>query len=169
MIVIAGGYDKKIPLDTLGKVFTEKTAGCVLMGDTGLKLRAMLGQSGYPYPIAKAETMREAVARAAALARPGGTVLLSPAAASFDKYRNFEERGEDFKNCLFGSYNRVEVFRFPADLCCLKFQCAGAPPVFLRRGAFIKSARCGKNDFRNISRCTDVPGIARNNNTEGIF
>ena len=51
MIVIAGGYDKKIPLDTLGKVFTEKTAGCVLMGDTGPKLRAMLGQSGYPYPL----------------------------------------------------------------------------------------------------------------------
>lgn len=100
VIVIAGGYDKKIPLDTLGKVFTEKTAGCVLMGDTGPKLRAMLGQSGYPYPIAKAETMREAVARAAALAGPGGTVLLSPAAASFDKYRNFEERGEDFKTAV---------------------------------------------------------------------
>lgn len=129
MIVIAGGYDKKIPLDTLGKVFTEKTAGCVLMGDTGPKLRAMLGQSGYPYPIAKAETMREAVARAAALAGPGGTVLLSPPQPVLTSTGTLKNAGRTSKRPS-GSYNRVEVFRFPADLCCLKFQCAGAPPVF---------------------------------------
>jgi UDP-N-acetylmuramoylalanine--D-glutamate ligase len=41
-------------------------------------------------------TMGEAVARAARLARPGDTVLLSPACASFDQYRNFEERGRHF-------------------------------------------------------------------------
>ncbi len=42
------------------------------------------------------ETMAEAVARAAAEAAPGETVLLAPAAASFDQYDNFEKRGEDF-------------------------------------------------------------------------
>ena len=97
VIVIAGGYDKKIPLDTLGTVFAEKTAGCVLMGDTAPKLLAVLAQSGYAFPVERAESMREAVAKASALAGPCGTVLLSPAAASFDKYRNFEERGNDFK------------------------------------------------------------------------
>ena len=97
VIVIAGGYDKKIPLDTLGAVFAEKTAGCVLMGDTAPKLLAVLAQSGYAFPVERAESMREAVAKASALAGPCGTVLLSPAAASFDKYRNFEERGNDFK------------------------------------------------------------------------
>ena len=97
VIVIAGGYDKKIPLDTLGAVFAEKTAGCVLMGDTAPKLLAVLAQSGYAFPVERAESMREAVAKASALAGPCGTVLLSPAAASFDTYRNFEERGNDFK------------------------------------------------------------------------
>lgn len=100
VIVIAGGYDKKIPLDTLGAVFAEKTAGCVLMGDTAPKLLAVLAQSGYAFPVERAESMREAVAKASALAGPCGTVLLSPAAASFDKYRNFEERGNDFKAVL---------------------------------------------------------------------
>ena len=46
--------------------------------------------------IERAETMREAVQRARNAARPGDTVLLSPACASFDMYANFEERGDDF-------------------------------------------------------------------------
>jgi UDP-N-acetylmuramoylalanine--D-glutamate ligase len=46
--------------------------------------------------VERRETMDRAVARAAEIARPGDTVLLSPACASFDQYRNFEERGAHF-------------------------------------------------------------------------
>ncbi len=49
---------------------------------------------GIPHEICT--TMKTAVARAAAEAEPGDTVLLAPAAASFDQYDNFERRGEDF-------------------------------------------------------------------------
>jgi UDP-N-acetylmuramoylalanine--D-glutamate ligase len=45
-------------------------------------------------------TMAQAVARAMAEAEPGDTVLLAPAAASFDQYDNFERRGEDFVACV---------------------------------------------------------------------
>ncbi|SEN93039.1 UDP-N-acetylmuramoylalanine--D-glutamate ligase [Palleronia salina] len=51
-------------------------------------------------PVEICEDMRTAVARAAAEAQPGDTVLLAPAAASFDQYPNFEKRGEDFVACV---------------------------------------------------------------------
>ena len=62
---------------------------------------AQSAQTGYTVqvgdtPCEIAETMEQAVARAAAEAQPGETVLLAPAAASFDQYPNFEKRGEHF-------------------------------------------------------------------------
>jgi UDP-N-acetylmuramoylalanine--D-glutamate ligase len=50
--------------------------------------------------VQRAGTMERAVDAAAAAARPGDTVLLSPACASFDQYRNFEERGEHFRSLV---------------------------------------------------------------------
>jgi UDP-N-acetylmuramoylalanine--D-glutamate ligase len=51
-------------------------------------------------PFERAETMDRAVARARELARSGDTVLLSPACASFDQYKNFEERGRHFASLV---------------------------------------------------------------------
>jgi UDP-N-acetylmuramoylalanine--D-glutamate ligase len=51
-------------------------------------------------PLARAATLREAVEKARDLARPGDVVLLSPACASFDMFRNFEDRGEQFKSLV---------------------------------------------------------------------
>ena len=63
-----------------------------LIGHSARDFALELGQT--PYEIV--DTMAAAVARAAAEAQPGETVLLAPAAASFDQYPNFEKRGEDF-------------------------------------------------------------------------
>ena len=63
-----------------------------LIGHSGRDFALQLGQT--PHEVL--ETMDQAVARAAAEAQPGETVLLAPAAASFDQYPNFEKRGEHF-------------------------------------------------------------------------
>ena len=62
------------------------------IGHSARDFALQLGQT--PYEVL--DTMDRAVARAAAEAQPGETVLLAPAAASFDQYPNFEKRGEDF-------------------------------------------------------------------------
>lgn len=97
VIVICGGYDKKIPLEPLGELFEEKAKAVVLMGDTADKIRNILNERGYGRTVVRAADMREAVSEARRLARAGDTVILSPAAASFDLYENFAKRGEDFK------------------------------------------------------------------------
>ena len=55
-------------------------------------------QLGRQIPVVMAPNMADAVRKAFDLSHPGDTVLLSPGCASFDMYRNFEERGKDFKN-----------------------------------------------------------------------
>ena len=70
------------------------------MGDTADKIEKVLADAGYRGRIKRADSMEEAVSAAAGMAVPGDTVLLSPAAASFDKFRNFEERGNVFKECV---------------------------------------------------------------------
>lgn len=100
VIIIAGGYDKNIPYDSLGEVFNKKVKHCVLMGATENKMRKVLEDSGYKGEAVHAEDMADAVNKALALAVPGDNVILSPAAASFDMYRNFEERGNIFKDCV---------------------------------------------------------------------
>lgn len=100
LIVIAGGYDKNIPLDPLGELFNEKVKVAVLMGDTAPKLKAVLAAHGFGGRIIDADNMEQAVKAAQAAAQQGDVVILSPAAASFDKYKNFMCRGEDFKNIV---------------------------------------------------------------------
>ena len=100
LIVIAGGYDKNIPLEPLGALFCKKAKACVLMGDTMPKIKAVLEKSGYCGVVLTADNMNEAVNAATNLAENGDIIILSPAAASFDKYKNFMERGKDFKNIV---------------------------------------------------------------------
>jgi UDP-N-acetylmuramoylalanine--D-glutamate ligase len=65
---------------------------------TGARLLAAAVDAGVPAARAiEADDMEEAVTRARALAQPGAVILLSPAAPSYDNYRNFEERGERFR------------------------------------------------------------------------
>ncbi len=106
IIIIAGGYDKKIPYEPLAPKIIEKVKALVLMGSTAPKIEAAVRacegfeQSGLV--IQHAEDMEDAVAKARKLAQPGDIVSLSPASASFDKYPNFEERGRHFKSIVNG-------------------------------------------------------------------
>jgi len=97
-ILIAGGYDKKLPFDALGRAIAGKVRDCILIGQTADAIEAAVHAAGGPARISRAASLADAVARAAALAQPGDTVLLSPACASFDQFRNFAERGRSFKD-----------------------------------------------------------------------
>jgi UDP-N-acetylmuramoylalanine--D-glutamate ligase len=97
VVLIAGGDGKGQDFTPLRAAVERKARGAVLIGrDAGLIAAAL----GGVVPIAFARDMREAVAQAAAMARVGDSVLLSPACASFDMYRNYEERGRVFVNAV---------------------------------------------------------------------
>ena len=100
VILIVGGYDKHIPLEPLIMPLKEKTKAIFCTGDTGKAICEMMKNAGYGGDISYVPDFDEAVTQAVQSARSGDIVLLSPAAASFDRFKNFEERGERFKEIL---------------------------------------------------------------------
>ncbi len=93
VILILGGRDKHGDFPALAPTVARAVREVLTIGEAAGPIEAALGGV---IPIERAGTMDRAVARAAALARPGDTVLLSPACASFDQYANYEERGDHF-------------------------------------------------------------------------
>lgn len=104
VILIAGGYDKHIPYDGLGPEVVRSVKVLLLTGDTAEKIKAAVLAAPEYRPgapeIVDCADLREAVNRARALSEPGDVVLLSPASASFDRFKNFAERGNAFKDLV---------------------------------------------------------------------
>ena len=105
VILIAGGYDKHIPFDQLGPEVVEHVKLLVLTGATAPKICAAVEsapgyQPGKP-EILEEEDFTQAVLTARERAVQGDVVLLSPACASFDKFKNFMERGAAFKKIIY--------------------------------------------------------------------
>lgn len=96
MVLIAGGYDKHIPYDPLGPVAAETVTAAISWGIRRTPLRKP-SAPGSDLPILRVKNMEEAVHAARQVAQEGDIVCLSPASASFDQYKNFEERGNHFK------------------------------------------------------------------------
>lgn len=99
VILIAGGYDKHIPYDPLGPVAAETVKTAILLGATADAIERAISACS-DLPCLRAATMEEAVLKAREMVREGDIVFLSPASASFDLYRNFEERGDHFKRLV---------------------------------------------------------------------
>jgi len=109
IVLIAGGRDKGVTLDELATVVAERAAGAVLIGETGPRLESLFREAGL-MNTRRASSMDEAVATADGMARvalaaaPSGmgpaTVLLSPAAASFDMFVDYAARGRAFKSAV---------------------------------------------------------------------
>ncbi len=93
VILILGGRDKHGDFAALVPLVARRARAVLTIGEAAEAIGGALSGAA---PIEGCGAMPAAVARAAALARPGDTVLLSPACASFDQYRNFEERGRHF-------------------------------------------------------------------------
>lgn len=108
VILIAGGYDKHIPYDVMGSYIIDKVKTLILVGKTAPKIeKAVLdevkkqGLNENEYcDIHNFTSLEECVNYAYSIAKNGDCVVLSPASASFDLYKNFEERGDLFKSLV---------------------------------------------------------------------
>lgn len=104
LIVLAGGYDKKIPFEPMAETVCEKVKLLILMGVTADKIeKAVTSAENYnpeTLKIIHVQSMEEAVQTAFQNAQNGDIVTLSPACASFDAYPNFEVRGQHFKRLV---------------------------------------------------------------------
>ncbi|MDE6730866.1 MAG: UDP-N-acetylmuramoyl-L-alanine--D-glutamate ligase [Oscillospiraceae bacterium] len=104
IIVIAGGYDKKIPFEPMAETVCDRVKLLILTGVTADKIQtAVMNAKNYDpekIRILRVDSMEEAVETASREAQSGDVVTLSPACASFDKYPNFEVRGKHFKDLV---------------------------------------------------------------------
>ncbi|MHC4119172.1 MAG: UDP-N-acetylmuramoyl-L-alanine--D-glutamate ligase [Planctomycetota bacterium] len=110
VIIIAGGYDKKLPFDELGAAISDSAKAAILIGQTaeriaeaiqnaplslrGAKRRGNLNSRDTK--ISHANSLAQAVELAQRMAEPGDVALLSPACASYDMFENFQQRGHEF-------------------------------------------------------------------------
>ena len=101
VILIAGGYDKNIPYDVLGPEICEHVKLLVLGGATGPKIREAVERCDGEKPqIVDCPDLETAVNAAVQAAEDGDVVLLSPASAAFDQFKNFMVRGAFFKKMI---------------------------------------------------------------------
>ncbi len=97
VVLIAGGQGKGGDFQAFAKSVCNKLRAAVLFGEDAAAIEdAFRGLA----PTARVQDLPEAVRSAAEIAEVGDTVLLAPACASFDQYRNFEARGDDFRNAV---------------------------------------------------------------------
>ncbi|HKM17007.1 MAG: UDP-N-acetylmuramoyl-L-alanine--D-glutamate ligase [Firmicutes bacterium] len=108
LILIAGGYDKKLGFAEFAKVVSQKVKALILLGQTAGQIEAAVREASPHYHhIYRAGDLEQAVAVAAQMAVAGDVVLLSPACASFDMYPGFEARGEHFRRLVQGLASSV--------------------------------------------------------------
>ena len=104
VLLIAGGYDKQIPFDVMGPVVCDRVKEVFLNGATAAKIRAAIESAPNYRPgcpkLTDCTDFTDAVNKAAAAAENGDVVLLSPACAAFDKFKNFMVRGKFFKKLV---------------------------------------------------------------------
>ena len=113
IVLIAGGYDKHLDYSPLAKPIIDKVKTLILLGQTSEKIYQAVSNEqnldvgvGVPddlskkIKIFKVQTLEEAVSKAKEVSKKGDVVLFSPASASFDMFKNFEERGNRFKQIV---------------------------------------------------------------------
>lgn len=102
VIAICGGYDKNLDYAPLAPTLAEKAKAVIITGATAEKIKKALTeyQADEKPPIYEAENIKEAVRIASEISTHGDKVVLTPASASFDAFKNFEERGRYYCDCV---------------------------------------------------------------------
>jgi len=100
IVLLLGGRDKNLPWEELMRLVSERVDHVVLFGEAAETIQKTLASLGLREPrftLARAKGLHEAVIKAAEVAESGDVVLLSPGGTSFDEFKDFEERGERFR------------------------------------------------------------------------
>lgn len=107
--LIAGGYDKGADFSEFARGFDGKVKALYLFGATKERFEKEVKHAGFEGRISVCNTLRECVEKASSSAASGDIVLLSPASASWDMYKSFEERGDEFKELVVELKERVKI------------------------------------------------------------
>jgi len=109
IVLIAGGYDKHLDYRPLAQPIVNKVSKLILLGQTSDKIYQavieLLRNENKELDIFKVNTLEEAINKAKEVSKKGDIVLFSPASASFDMFKNFEERGNRFKQLVNKLFN----------------------------------------------------------------
>jgi UDP-N-acetylmuramoylalanine--D-glutamate ligase len=97
-VLILGGKDKGNDYSEIAELVKNKCVGLIYMGLHNEELHDFF--DGFGLPVADVQSMEDAVNAAYKMAKKGETVLLSPCCASFDLFKSYEDRGEQFKKCV---------------------------------------------------------------------
>jgi len=97
LVLLAGGRDKNLPWDDFAALVRQRVDHLILFGEAAEKIARVIGE-GFPYVICS--NLKEAVQAAAEVVQDGDVVLLSPGGTSFDEFKDFEERGECFRQLV---------------------------------------------------------------------
>lgn len=104
IVLIAGGYDKHLDYEPIAKPIVDNVSKLILMGATADKIEKVvkdeLARESKNMPIYKCSSLQEVIDKAREVATEGEVVLFSPASASFDLFKNFEDRGNQFKSIV---------------------------------------------------------------------
>lgn len=99
-VLILGGYDKHLDFTELFQAFGDRIRAVIVLGQTKEQILETARKTGYASICTPADTFEETVELARRAARPGDTVLLSPACASWGMFENYEQRGRIFKEIV---------------------------------------------------------------------
>jgi len=109
--LIIGGLDRGLDYSEFTNALTQlPLRNIICMPDTGHAIAKLLKASNSNQTIPVVQTMEEAVAAAFSLTQQGKTCLLSPAAASYNAYKNFEEKGRHFAECINNSAKAIQLY-----------------------------------------------------------
>ncbi len=104
IVLIAGGYDKNLDYEPLAKPIVDKVKALILIGQTAGKIFEVVKNESEiqnrDIPIYMCNSLEETVELANKISKPGNVVLFSPASASFDMFKDFADRGNQFKNLV---------------------------------------------------------------------
>lgn len=100
LVLLLGGRDKGLPWEDLARLAAQHTHHVVLFGELAGMLQPIFVRQAPGLQLSRAANLAEAVQQATAAARPGDVVLLSPGGTSFDEFKDFEVRGERFRQLV---------------------------------------------------------------------